>query len=274
MCHICRTRPAVGKEHLPAKAASNRGKVNIRFIDGRIIGQGVRHQTVEALDGFWVQTLCKPCNEQRTGSRLGGAYGDFINQVNSASGIEDESGRVWVDLTGVYPLRILKQMFSMFLCAMPQQPLPTGRSLKEFVYTRDEKLPADAPELFLYKNTSRSGRIVPWCALAEVFTERQPIAFSEISWPPLGIISSETADQRFASMSNITGWGECNFKNKKNTIIQLPQLKVNTDHPLGFGSVADVEKWRTECGVIWCVAGADYSTSPNNASMVWRQASA
>lgn len=273
MCHVCRNAPAIGREHLPAKGAANTGKVQIKFIDGTQVGGGVFHQHLESNDGFWVQALCKKCNEHRTGSRLGSAYAAFVEQVSRASGIEDEGGRIYVRLADIYPLRIIKQMFSMFLCAMPQQPLPAWRNLQDFVYNKDEKLPPDAPKVYLYLNTSEIGRIVPWCAIAEICTRRNPIALSEISWPPVGIIYCEQGDERFDPMENITGWGQYSFKDKKNLVVQLPRLRVNTDHPLAYGSLSEIEKWRTDCGIIWAVAGADgdYESSPNNTSMVWQR---
>jgi hypothetical protein len=95
-------------------------------------------------------------------------------------------------------------MFSMFLCAMPQQPLPAWSKLQQFVYDKNEKLPADSPQVYLYKNISEIGRIVPWCVITEIFTHRKPVAFSEIAWSPVGIIYSQEEDERFASMANIT----------------------------------------------------------------------
>jgi hypothetical protein len=108
MCHICQAEPAIGKEHLPSKAASNVGKVQIEFIDGGNVGNGIQHQRIESSDGFWVQALCKKCNEERTGSRLGGAYASFVQQISQASGIEDETGRIYIHLKDIYPLRIIK----------------------------------------------------------------------------------------------------------------------------------------------------------------------
>jgi hypothetical protein len=268
MCHICRKSPAVGKEHLPAKAASNRGRVRVQYIDGASLGDGIRHSHAAFGDGFWVQALCEKCNQTRTGARLGGPYADFVAQISNAAGIEDEHGRIYVRLDGIYPLRVIKQMFSMFLCAMPQQPLPEWRGIQQFVLGKEDRLPGDAPQVYLYRNASKVGRIVPWCAIAEVLTSQQVIALSEVSWPPVGLIFCDRPDERFDSMVNVTQWGQYGFKDRKSFLLQLPRLKVNTDHPLAYGTVSEITRWRTECGVVWAVAGADYDASPNNTSMV------
>jgi hypothetical protein len=270
-CHICRKSPAVGREHLPAKAASNRGRVRVKYIDGANVGDGIRHNYAAFGDGFWVQALCEKCNQRRTGARLGGPYADFVSQISDAAGIEDERGRIFVRLDGVYTLRVIKQMFSMFLCAMPQQPLPEWRGIQQFVLGKEDKLPANAPQVYLYRNASEVGRIVPWCAIAEILTRREPIALSEISWPPVGLIFCDRPDERFALMANVTQWGQYGFKDRKSFVLQLPRLKVNTDHPLAYGTVSEIKRWRTQCGVVWAVAGADYDASPNNTSMVWQR---
>ena len=44
MCHICRTSPVIGKEHLPPKSVAHEGKVKISFIDGTNMGNGIQHQ--------------------------------------------------------------------------------------------------------------------------------------------------------------------------------------------------------------------------------------
>ncbi len=271
LCHICVKLPAVGKEHLPGKATKNKSKMEIRFIDGENIGNGVKHNYLEFPDGFWVKSLCRKCNEKVTGSRLGGQYKEFVEQIDAASGIQDRDGKVFVNLKNVYPLRIIKQMFSMFLSAMPKQPFPDWHQIQQFVFNKNAKLPAGSPPLYLYKVTSEHGRIVPWCGISEIFSGRKLIFVSEIAWSPLGIIFCDSEDKRFASMENITDWGQYEFRDKKNLVLKLPELKIASDHPLAFGTKEEVERWRTEAGVIWAVGEPEYRDSPTNTSMVLRR---
>src|SRR5947209_17891117 len=89
MCHICRKAPAVGKEHLPTKGASNRGRVQVKYIDGANIGGGIRHSYAAFPDGFWVQALCEKCNQRRKGARLRGTYEYVVIQIVADDVIED-----------------------------------------------------------------------------------------------------------------------------------------------------------------------------------------
>ena len=77
---------------------------------------------------------------------------------------------------------------------------------------------------------------------------------SEISYPPIGIVYSHGANPRFANMVDITGWSQYGFSVKKDFVLKLPQFKVSTDHPLGFGNPEDVEKWVSKHHVIRILA--------------------
>jgi hypothetical protein len=122
-----------------------------------------------------------------TGSRYGTAYKDFVSQIADASGLEDTSGRAFVNLRNVYPLRILKQIFSMFLGAVPFEPTQVWKEIQDFVRKRDCAIPESAPSVYLYKNISKLGRIVPCCGIGE-FSTNKNFVVSEVSWPPVGIV--------------------------------------------------------------------------------------
>jgi hypothetical protein len=55
-------------------------------------------------------------------------------------------------------------------------------------------------------------------------------------------------------MEDITDWGQYMFSVKRNFVLKLPQFKVSTDHPLGFGNPEDVERWVSKNHVIRILA--------------------
>lgn len=241
MCQLCGKRPVIGQEHLPLRAVSNLGEISINYIDGNDKDNKIKYRTVQSSDGFWVPALCKKCNN-KTGYRYGDSYKHFVTQISESTGIVDSKGRVLINLKSVYPTRILKQMFSMFLCAVPFEPTPKWRGIQEFVLKRDSSLTSKAPCVYIYMNISKIGRIVPCCCIGE-FSTHKGIVVSEISWPPLGIVFSFQSDERFALMEDITNWGrQFSFKDKKDIIIHLPRLQVSTHYPLGFGTIEQVER--------------------------------
>lgn len=262
ICQLCAKWPASSREHLPPHATSNVGEVRIIYIDGNSPSGEIQYHVVHSSDGFWVPVLCEKCNN-KTGSRYGEPYKDLISQVSNAAGIEDSEGRVYVYLRGIYPLRILKQMFSMFLCAVPYQPAPVWRGIQEFVLKRDTLLPSSAPFVYLYMNVSRIGRIVPCCGIVELSTHKT-IVVSEVSWPPVGIVFSFQRDERFALMEDVTSWGQFRFKHKKDITIRLPRLQVSSHYPLGFGMAVEVEREQANRGLVYLFHVPDDSTSPTS----------
>jgi hypothetical protein len=268
-CRICIKRIAESREHLPPQSTNNRGQVYIRFIRNDT-SKGVEHKSVELQNGFWMRVLCQKCNE-RIGRVYGGNYGDFYKQFAAASLLFDTKDNHQIYLRDIYPLRILKQMFAMFLCIYPSAPPPEWESLRNFVQRKEGLLPADAPRVYLYKNDSTNSRIVLRCALIEIHTDRKPILISEISRAPVGIVFGEVVDDRFDYMEEITHWGRMSYKKKMNLCLSLPAHKITHDHPLAFGTPDEVEQWRTNKGIIWAVPESDYKEMETNTSLILRR---
>jgi hypothetical protein len=269
LCRLCGRRLATSREHLPPRTASNLGEVEINYIAGETSSGEAQVQIIHSSDGFWVPALCRKCNS-KTGARYGSAYGDFVSQISNASGIEDTVGRVFVHLKGIYPLRILKQMFSMFLASLPYQPTPKWKYIQEFVLRRDTHLVSDAPFVYLYKNISRTGRIVPCCGVVE-FSAHKTLIVSEVSWPPVGIIFSFQQDEQFAMMEDITSWGQYGFKGKIDTTIRLPKLRVSSHYPLGFGTPEEIEHEQVQRLLAYLFHIPDDSQSLTNICALWQR---
>ena len=240
-CHLCMKKVADSKEHLPMKAANNRGKLSLFHIkhgSKKINYNGFA--TKYEKKGFWLPVLCKKCNNN-TGSWYGGAYKDFIFQISQARRINNNQSYIIIHLKNIYPLRIIKQMLSMFLCATPYEPEPIWDNLREFVLDKNKVIPQNAPFVFLYSNTSKNiGRIIPCGGLVNLRTHENMV-FSEISWPPLGIVFSFNKNPKVGEMECINHWGKYGFKDRINISIKLPLLLVSTYYPLSFGSVEEVE---------------------------------
>jgi hypothetical protein len=269
MCRICGRRPAVTKEHLPSQGAGNIGETEVVFIDGNLDREVQRIQEIFE-QGFYRRVLCGKCNS-KYGSFYNTVYTDFVNQIRRASGIRDPQNRVLVHLEDIYPGRILKQMLLMYLCIQPREVIPGWEGIRDFVKHKERKLPSGTPRIYVYKNISNNGRIVPWMGLGEVHTQRTVVMLSEISYPPIGIVFCDQQDDRFSFMEDITNWGQYGFKEKSNFVIHLPELHVSTDHPLGFGTEAEVEKWIVECGVVRFIPRAEDSLGRTSVGLTLRR---
>lgn len=240
LCQLCGKREAASKEHLPGQSAGNKGRVTIDFLDAASRSNTMQSHTIVSNEGFWLPVLCEECN-RRTGSRYGTSYFEFISQISEARLLYARSDRTFFVVRRTYPLRVLKQMFSMFLCANPYPPTEQWKALQEFVLHRDSRLGSNAPSVYLYMNTSRKGRIVPFCGITDLISHEK-FAISEISWPPLGIVFSFLPTRLFDEMQNITDWASFRFDQQTDVRLNLPMHRVNTHYPLGFGSTKRIEQ--------------------------------
>jgi hypothetical protein len=270
-CQLCSKRRANTREHLPPQAAFNAGEVHIKYIDSTSPSGSIQFRVLESNNGFWVPNLCDSCNH-KVGFRYGDSYSVFATQVKGYELIEGNKGRAYVNLRKIYPLRILKQMFAMFLCAVPFEPAPRWHGIQEFVLKRDAPLPSSAPFVYLYMNISRTGRIVPCCGITDL-SNHTTIVTSEISWPPIGVVFSFQKDERFALMEDITGWGQFNFKDKVNLIVHLPRLKVCSHYPLSFGSATEVDREQARRGLMYWFHVPEGSASPVDLGTILEQSS-
>ena len=294
LCRICGRRPADSREHIPPRSANNRGRVLIRHMRmDTAPGSGLAHRLTYARDGFTLPNLCTKCNN-RTGGRYGGAYRAFVDAFErsgriaavaaGAAGLTTRAAppsHVHVHLDGLEPVRVAKQMVATFLAAQPGQladPLFPREALRDFVLRQDSALPDGALEIYVYRNRSTHGRLVPVCSLSSLFgpghINDRSVVCSEVSWPPVGLVfvpGGGGGALAAAGMPEVSGWGREPLGRRMAAQLRVPNLLVETDWPLGFGTAAEVNRWIDEQHLMWMVGTADDPTAPNAASMLWRR---
>ncbi len=244
-CHYCRLRPAGSREHLPGVAALNDAPVEITYL--RVPHAGAALERARRVEdyGLVVRTICRHCNE-RTGGNYGTAFKEFALQFASSGVLDAGQRRCWVSLQDIQPLRVLKQMAAMFLAVQPTMPPPVYDPIRDFVLTQGRKLPPDLLRVFLYRNVSHTGRIVPVTGLGFLRAPPESVSLvcSEISWPPLGLVFARHWHPHLAAMPEITHWGQrFHFRQRASLGFSVPQLRVETTDPLGFGSPEEVDRW-------------------------------
>jgi hypothetical protein len=251
LCHICGLRPAGSREHLPGVAAANDGPVEITYVSFGVRpgGEPTGRTRIEP-DGFYVRTICEHCN-RRTGGNYGTAYKEFIRQFASSGRLDVGQPRTWVSLQDIQPLRVVKQMASMFLASQPQLTHARWTDLREFVRDRDKRLPAGCMRFYLYRNSSDRGRISPLTAFVSAYGRFPPALLGEIAWPPLGIVFAQAPHPFVQGMHDITEWGErFRFRDRRSFGFSVPQRQVASHWPLGFGSRREAQEWANREGIM------------------------
>lgn len=267
LCRICGRRPADTREHVPPQATGNRGKARVYFILGNSTPEEKNIRTQESDDGLWVPTLCEVCNN-KTGAQFVEPYADFVRQVSNAPGVLDASCNTATHLKQIYPLRVLKQMYCMFLAATPFEPTEVWRGIQEFVLKRDAPLPKIAPSVFVYHNLSSVGRLAPICLIMS-FGKRLHHQAAEISWPPVGLVFSFEGKERLKFMQDVTSWANFSFHDRIDVAVSLPRLQVYTPYPLTYGTSRDVEEEQAKLGLAYSYHVPEGYEGPAGMGAIW-----
>lgn len=237
LCRVCRSHPATSGEHLIPKAAGNRGTVRLLYIspDGS-------YEEVQCSDGFFVPVLCKGCNNNQC-STYAQQYVELLRALEKAKPVYTPDGMAATTIGNIYPLRVVKQLITMLLCAVAWEPEKPWDDPREFVLDREKPLPPTAPRIYLYKNISRLGRIVSFTSIAELQTDVTAVV-SELAWPPLGVALGFDRHPILDRMHDITDWGLLPYRKRSDATLLLPELRVNSHYPLMYGTLQEVERYQ------------------------------
>ncbi len=263
-CRICGVRPADSDEHFIPKATGNCRVVRLLVQESN----GAQRER-RLKGGFFLPVLCKRCNSSQA-SAYAQAYVDLFRQLQKAPDLVTSDGHLAFHAHDIFPLRFVKQSILAFLCAAPWYPEPVWKPLQEFLQDREAPLPVSAPRVYLYKNISTIGRVVPFCAICELAHNRTSTV-SEISWPPLGIVLSYEPHPILSSMVDITDWGELGFSVRTSKVLKLPHLRVNSLYPLAFGSAKDIERRQRDDLPAYQFHVPEHASSPTKLCVLLRR---
>lgn len=249
LCNICAMRPSGSREHLPGVAAANDGPVTIVYFKSNSARRNTERVERREKDGFVVHTICNHCNS-RTGGNFGTAYKEFVTQFSNSGMLDTGQARTWISLRTVQPLRILKQMTSMFIAVQGQFPRENWMPSCDFVLNKDAKLVQPSLRYYLYRNVSAVGRVTALTSIMSIYRRWPPIFFCEISWPPVGLVFAKEAHPLLRGMADITHWGQYGFRDRADLSFSVPQLRVASHWPLGFGSDREAHDWSARDGIV------------------------
>lgn len=198
-CHICGKIGPLTYEHVPPRKAFNSNKALVYY--GRKIleqdNKGFPWEISSRLKGKQLQrgigayTLCERCNNN-TGAYYGDAFVDFINKGYRETHNKKYINNSWVTITldEIFPLRIIKQIMSMFFSINNPDLSDAHKELREFVLSKEKRGISEKEfGFYLYilrgKILKRLGIIVIGNVYSDPFESR---VVSELSTPPFGLV--------------------------------------------------------------------------------------
>jgi hypothetical protein len=238
-CRICGRMGKLSYEHVPTGAAFNQNKAFMYF--GKdVIGaenfpwdfSNIKGRQLQKGIGF--NTLCIKCNNN-TGHLYGNAFVEFIYQgYRQTYNKAYRSGDIVnVEFRDIYPLRIIKQIVTMFFSVNPPGLSKIHPELVKFVldkWCRELSLDKFGFYVFVLR-----GSILRYIGITGILnSDGSTRILSEISAPPFGYVF-EIEPKGKANYCDLTSFGN-NYKyDDKVTIrIDVPVLEVNSYFPADY----------------------------------------
>jgi hypothetical protein len=241
-CHLCGKVGKLTYEHVPPRAAFNSHKAFIYFVDD-ILGSnnlpwdysGIRGRQQQRGVGYY--TLCAKCNNN-TGSWYGSSFVDFIYKGYRETYNKIVAPNEWIKVTfqDIYPLRIIKEIITMFFSINNPDLSTILIDLRNLVLKR-EKRGIDPKKYGLYIYVLR-GSIARYAGITSMLSlEPKHIrVLSELSAPPFGyVLELEPKDK--SAYCDITFFANSYKITKKETLnLKIPVYESNTPFPTDYRS--------------------------------------
>jgi len=210
-CRICGVEALLSFEHVPPKKAFNDRSVWRHSFDEAVrVGlDPPRKGKQQQQGGAGAYTLCEKCNND-TGSWYAD---DFSNWCQSSMSVL-EKGRgsklLPVRVHGGFPLRIVKQILTMFCSVNPAGWVDAHPALRRYLLNPAEGVWPEGVRVFVYYTPSLRMRFNGVSARIDVRTGGCS-ALTEMSFPPFGYVltfdGGEPPDSRLAEISYYRSYG-------------------------------------------------------------------
>lgn len=189
--------------------------------------------------GVGEYTLCGKCNSN-TGHWYGSAFVDFVVQgyrEQAKTNVDDKIKEIYFQQ--IYPLRIIKQIATMFFSINSPNFSDAQQSLRDLVLSRDRRgIDASRCRIYIYYlHNPVLLRRVGVAAMLNTATARSRI-ISELCAPPFGYVLELDPKEIDSQMCDITyfanefGYDIC----AKRIALRIPILTINTPFPIDFRS--------------------------------------
>ena len=231
-------------EHVPPKKAFNdRPTITISWQRALVLGPDAPTRGPKRQGGVGKHTLCQRCNND-TGRWYGKAFIDWCYQ--GADVLQRSGGNPGlVYLYQAYPLRILKQILTMFCSVNGPEFTKVNPELRRFLLNRESRDLPPRFRLFVYYNIEGKLRYVGTSGMVD-FNTGAITVLNEISFPPFGYvltIDSEPPDKRLAE---ITFFKHFLYNELATLEVRLPVLPTMLMYPGDYRSRQEILEQRAQ----------------------------
>jgi hypothetical protein len=235
VCHLCGIDGPLTFEHVPPEAAYNDARVLEADIH-RLISAENLIKEIEEPKGKYNQrgagrhTLCARCNND-TGSWYGADYVKFTKNIFPLCMQKELESANFIVST--YPLRIFKQIMTMFCSACPPEFSQKNLPVRRFLLNRESReFPHDISLYASLHNVENSKAARQSGISALIDFDRGISTFSEICFPPFNFVmtlgNTMVPDERLLCINYLRYF---NYDDVSDLEMNLTNLSVVTHYP-------------------------------------------
>jgi hypothetical protein len=243
-CCICGSIGKLTFEHVPPQAAFNDRRVFQAKIDDLLAGKWLPGEALTS--GKYIQrgagrhSLCAKCNND-TGTWYGAAYVDFARQAMIL--LHRSSGRMKLAYPyGIFPLRVLKQIVVMFFSACGPSLRKAHPDLVGFVLNRGQRYFPQNVQIWAYLHDPVESTSTRQSGVTGMMRPGGQYVFSEIAFPPFGLIMSFNAEPVKEELCNLTHFHLSGIDTWDVKYLRMPVLPVVSFFPGDFRTVTEIRK--------------------------------
>lgn len=214
-CALCGSNCELSFEHIPPKSAFNSKPikpVSAMEMLAKKKGfpwetEGLPYQNLQK--GMGLDSLCKQCNSD-TGHWYGGEYAKFSQRIALLAKSDLDPNYQSVEIKEVYPLRIIKQVVSMFCSVNPQANID---DLRKFVLDKNAiGIDKTKYKICMYFTRSNVKRFFGLHGGVDIIKGTNYL-LSEITAFPLGFLLyfDPVANQKYKGI-DITGFADSSYE--------------------------------------------------------------
>ncbi|MBD0822791.1 hypothetical protein [Aestuariibaculum marinum] len=239
-CRLCGEKTMLSFEHVPPKTTfnSNTKYASVAFEDYFKNENPFKNPPKGKIKqgGIGFNSFCKKCNSF-LGSEYVPAYKRWVT-----GGFEILLDREFYlhkyTIKQIEPLKIMKQIISMFLAINGDFYLDAYPELSEFVSNKETRTLPDKFKVFAYLTRAENIRYVNHMVKAD-FKGGQPINCSEIAFPPYGYVLTIDSEDKIKYLNNITSFK--NYDGALDLNFSMFQLSTYMSIPLDYRTKTEVE---------------------------------
>lgn len=243
-CCICGLHSKLSFEHVPPRAAYNGQRVFEANIRGLVAGNWDGQERPS--QGEWVQrgagkeTLCEQCNND-TGSWYGTPYVSWAKQAVEL--IDRSGGELSLAYPyTIYPLRVLKQVVTMFCSACGPKLCERFPELRKFVLDKSEQYMPHDLRIFAYLLDPKKSGAYRQSGMSGVIKNNREHVFAEVAFAPLGFVLTGDVMPINPELLDITFFSHSRYHDSAHLFLKSAVLPINTWLPGDYRTKDEIRK--------------------------------